>query len=106
MDTGATNHVCNSLQGFQKTRRLVEGEIYLWLGDTSKVAVVAVGVVSLHFPRSKILRLEDFLYVPNVRRNLISISCLTCNGFPTIFNKNFVSIKYDDMMLMISVVEC
>ena len=39
--------------------------------------------------------LEDCLYVPNVRRNLISVSCLACNEFSTIFNKNFVSIKYD-----------
>ena len=28
VDTGATNHVCNSLQRFQETRRLVDGEIY------------------------------------------------------------------------------
>ena len=57
--------------------------------------MVTVGVVFLYFPRGKILALEDCLYVPNVRRNLISISCLTCNGFLAIFNKNFVSIKYD-----------
>ena len=67
----------------------------MWLGDTSKVAVVAVGVVSLIFSRGKILVLDDCLYVPNVRRNLILIYYLSCNGFSTIFNKNFVSIKYD-----------
>ena len=49
MDTGATNHVCNSLQGFQETRRLARGEIDLLMGDTSLVAAVAVGVVTLHF---------------------------------------------------------
>ena len=27
--------------------------------------------------------------------NLISVSCLSCNGFLAIFNKNFISIKYD-----------
>ena len=95
VDTRTTNHVCNSLQGFQKIRRLAEGEIYLWLGDMSKVATVAVGVVSLVFPNSKILVLDDCLYVPNVRRNLISISCLLCNEFSAIFNKKFVSIRYD-----------
>ena len=67
----------------------------MWLGDTSKVAAVVVGVVSLHFSGGKVLVLDDCLYVPNVRRNLISISCLSCNGFSTIFNKNFISIKYD-----------
>ena len=94
VDTGATNHVCNSLQGFQKTRRLADGEICLWMGDTTKVAAVAVGVVSLHFSGGKILVLEECLYVPSIRRNLISVSCLSCNGFSALFNKNFVSIKY------------
>ena len=91
VDTGATNHVCNSLQGFQKTRRLVEEEMYLWLGDSLRLQ----WEWCLHFPRGKILVLEDCLYVPNVRRNLISVFCLACNGFWVIFNKNFISIKYD-----------
>ena len=63
MDTGTANHVCNFLQGFQETQRMSEGEIYLWLGDTSKVVAIAVGVISLHFSREKILVLEDCLYV-------------------------------------------
>ena len=71
--------------------------------DKSKVAVVAVGVVSLHLLGDKVLVLEDCLYVPNVRKNLISVSCLACNVFSAIFNKNFISIN---MMLMRSIVEC
>ena len=59
------------------------------------MAAVIVGVVSLHFSRGKFLVLEDCLYVPKVRRNLISVSYLSCNGFSAIFNENFVSIKYD-----------
>ena len=51
--------------------------------------------MSLYFLGGKILVLEDCLYVPNVRRNLISVSCLTCNRFSAIFNKKFISIKYD-----------
>ena len=67
----------------------------MWLGDTSKVVIVIVGVMSLLFPRGKTLVLEDCLYVLNVIRNLISVSSLSCNGFSAIFNKNFVSVKYD-----------
>ena len=47
------------------------------------------------FLEKKILVLEDCIYVPNVRRNLISVSYLACNRFSAIFNKNFISIKYD-----------
>ena len=68
VDTGATNHVCNSLQGFQETRRLAKWEIDLLMGDTSHVAAVAVGVVNLYFEEDKFLVLDDCLYVPDVRR--------------------------------------
>ena len=88
VDTGATNHVCNSLQGFQETRRLTDGEIYLWLGDTSRVAAKTVGEVSLYFGH-KVLVLKDCLYVPQIRRNLIFVSC---NGYSASFNENSVSI--------------
>ena len=71
MDTGATNNVCNSLQGFDKIKRLAKGEIYLLMGDTSRVTVVAVGVVTLLFEGGKKLVLSDCLYVPDVRRNLV-----------------------------------
>ena len=56
---------------------------------------VAVGVVSLIFPGGKLLVLNDCLYDPNVRRNLILVSCLSCNEFSAVFNKNFIYVKYD-----------
>ena len=91
VDTGATNHVCNSLQGFQETRRLAKGEIYLLMGDTSCVAAV-----TLHIEGGKSLILDDCLYVPDVRRNLVLVLCLSCNGYSSVFNKNSVFVKYND----------
>ena len=96
VDTGATNHVCNSLQGFHKTRRLARGEIDILMGDTLRVAAVAVGVVTLHFEGGKFLVLDDCLYVPKVRRNLVSVFCLSCNGYSSVFNKNSIFVKYND----------
>ena len=57
------------------------------MGDTSKVAAVAMGVMTLHFDGGKVLVLQDCLYVPSVRRNLISISSLACNEFLTFLIK-------------------
>ena len=42
VDTGATDHVCNSMQGFQQSIMLRDGEIYVFIGDATKVAVVVV----------------------------------------------------------------
>ena len=96
MDTRATNHVCNSLQGFQENKRLAEGEIYLLMGDTSRVAAIAVEVVTLHFGEGKKLVLSDCLYVDGVRRNLVSVSCLSCNRYSSLFNKDSIFVKYGD----------
>ena len=66
------------------------------MGDTLHVAAIAVGVVTLYFEGGKILVLDDYLYVPDVRRNLVSVSCLLCNGYSSIFNKSFIFIKFND----------
>ena len=86
VDTGATDHVCNSLQGFQETQRLSDGEIYVYMGDATRVAVVAVGDVILHFVSNKTLILRNCLYVPTFRRNLISVSKLVKDNFYVCFN--------------------
>ena len=49
VDSGCTNHICNSLKGFQETRKLNEGELFLTLANGSKILVVVVGVVNLCF---------------------------------------------------------
>ena len=76
VDTGATDHVCNSLQGFQETRRLAEGEITVYMGNATKVAAIAVGDIYLSYDGNKTLVLRNSLYVPTFRKNLISVSKL------------------------------
>ena len=60
------------------------------------MAAVAVGVVTLHFEGDKILVLSDCLYVPSVMRNLVSVSCLSCNEYSSVFNKDSIFVKYND----------
>ena len=97
MDSGCTNHICNSLQGFQETRKLNEGELFLTLADGSRISVVAVGVFNLCF-ESRVLILEDCLYVPNFRRNLISATYLSKHGYCVILEDNVV-IKKDKVFI-------
>jgi len=42
IDSGATHHICNSLQGFQVSRHLDEGKISLSLGFQARVSAAAV----------------------------------------------------------------
>ena len=75
VDLGCTNHICNSLQGFRETKKLNQGEMFLTLAKGSKIPIVAIGVFNFCFS-SRVLILEDCLYVPNVCRNLISVTYL------------------------------
>ncbi|KAL8125384.1 hypothetical protein AgCh_012900 [Apium graveolens] len=88
VDTGATDHVCNSMQGFQLSRMLRDGEIYVFMGDATKVAVVAVRVIHLSFGSDRILVLNNCLYVPSFRRNLISVSKLALDGYNVCLDRN------------------
>ena len=90
VDTGASNHICNSLQEFHQTRQLSDGEIYIFLGDGTRVSAVAVGDVSISFGRNSILVLKDSLYIPSIRRNLISVSRLVDNGYSVYFSNSVV----------------
>ena len=97
VDLGCTNHICNSLQGFQETRKLKEGELFLTLADGSRILVVTVGVYNLCFD-SRVLILEDCLYVPNVCRNLIFATYLGKHEYCVIL-KNNVVIKKGKMFI-------
>ena len=54
------------------------------------MATVAVGDLHLSFGRDKILILRNCLFVPSIRRNLVSISSLVKNGYSVYFNKRVV----------------
>ena len=63
-----------------------ERELFLTLADGSRIPVVTIGVCNLCF-ESRVLILEDCLYVPNVHRNLISATYLGKHGYYVILEK-------------------
>ncbi|XP_077232489.1 uncharacterized protein LOC143869816 [Tasmannia lanceolata] len=99
VDTGATSHIRNVLQRFRISRRLTKGELILQVGTDATVAVQAVGDFHLVFSSGYLL-LKDCLYVPSIRRNLISISKLISDGYSVNFNKNSVFIKKENYIIV------
>jgi hypothetical protein len=59
IDSGATNHVCYSLQGFQERRRLNKNEIKLRLGNGTLVSASAVGDIRVYLDSRMHLDLID-----------------------------------------------
>ena len=85
VDSSTISHICNMLQGFKETRRLNEGEVILKRGTGATVAATVIGTFYLELSSSRTLVIEDCLYVPKVRRNLVSVSKLGCSGYSFLF---------------------
>ena len=64
IDSGATNHVCYSLQWFKHSMSIEEGQRYFKLGNGELISVKAIGLVALFFENNRTLCLEDCLFVP------------------------------------------
>ena len=60
------------------------------MGNATKVAAVAVRDYYLNFGRDRYLLLKDCIYVPSIRRNLISISSLVNDGYSVLFNDSVI----------------
>jgi hypothetical protein len=86
IDSGATVHVANSLQGF-RTRTLQRGERRLRVANGVESRVEAIGELPSELNNSFIFHLHNVLYVPSLSRNLISVSCLADDGFDCHFGK-------------------
>lgn len=87
LDSGATNHICNSLYWFQETRKISEGSVKLQLGTGQFVSAVKTGSVLLSF-NNETLVLNNCLYVPDIKRNLISVACLSKQWYTVNFGSS------------------
>ena len=60
------------------------------MGNATKEAVVVVGDYYLNFGTNRYLLLKDCLYVPSIRRNLISVSSMVKDGYSVLFNDSVI----------------
>ena len=70
---------------FQKTKKLSEGNVRLQLGTSQFLLVVKTRFILLSF-NNETLVLNNCLYVSNIKRNLISVACLSKQGYTVNFN--------------------
>ena len=91
VDSGATNHVCSSMQWTESWTQLEEGSFSMRVGSGDVVLARAVGVVRLHFGSCFII-LDNVYLIPGFTRNLISVSKLLEQLYSVSFNNKSVII--------------
>ncbi|XP_077234740.1 uncharacterized protein LOC143876948 [Tasmannia lanceolata] len=87
VDTGATIHVCCDISAFVTYHQVDESEM-LFMGNSSTAKVMGKGKVDLKLTSGKIVTLHQVLYVPEVRKNLISGYLLNKHGYKLVFESD------------------
>ena len=103
IDSGATVHISNSLQVFRTIRTIRKGERSLRVADGTPVEVEGVGSFHLELPGGLQLNLDDVLYAPSLKRNLISVSALDDSGHICEFGNNQCVIKFNSINVGLAV---
>jgi hypothetical protein len=77
-------------------RTLPRGERTIKVANGEEAEVEAIGELPLTISNDFTLYLYDVLYVPFMRRNLISVSCLDDDGLDCLFGKKQCLIIFND----------
>ncbi|KAM1381427.1 hypothetical protein ACFX2I_023028 [Malus domestica] len=86
-DSGASQHICNTMQGLAGSKSLRNGEMVVRVGNGTKISAKAIGTYMLNLPSGEVLELKNCLYFPSCIKNLISISKLLRDGHSVLFDK-------------------
>ncbi|CAL9021700.1 unnamed protein product, partial [Prunus brigantina] len=92
LDSGASIHVANSLQGFITKRPPNKDEVKVFVGNGVKVQVEFIGAVRIQLDSGFVLDLVDVVYVPSMTRNLISVARLVKSKLTLSFDEFGISI--------------
>ena len=77
-DTGYREHLTDLVEK--------ESRLHVILGDDARYTMKGVGSTSLQLDSGTPLHLSDVLFVPRMRRNLVSISALENKGYKVSFS--------------------
>ena len=80
----------------QDCRQLQSGEIVIKVGNGASVTPYAVGNVNLLLPTGKSIYLTNVYFVPNILRNIISVSCLDKDKYSVMFKDNSCFLFHND----------
>ena len=98
IDSGCTNHMCFEKHKFETLRKHKANSVII--GDNSKLKVEGIGLVLIS---EKVV--DDVLFVPSLRRNLISVLQISREGFSIEFKAFSWSIKKGFVTLILGIVK-
>ncbi|KAJ8704351.1 hypothetical protein PYW08_013075 [Mythimna loreyi] len=96
IDSGATNHMCNSDKVMVKCNRSKSVDVNIANGE--RLSTAGLGEVQINL-KDCVRTISDTYYVPNLSTNLLSVSAMTKKGYVVTFNSNSCTIYDNDEIL-------
>ncbi|XP_049354726.1 uncharacterized protein LOC125819306 [Solanum verrucosum] len=96
IDSGASCHVCGKKELFSSYTPAPTNE-KLFMANSVVAKVEGTGKVFLKMTSDKVVTLNMVLYVPELRKNVVSIPVLTKNGFKCVFVSDKVVLSKNEM---------
>ena len=87
VDSGATCHVCKDLRWFEDFKPLDDGS-EVRMGNVATEPIKGFGTVKLEFTSGNVLKLDRVLYVPGIRKNLLSGIMLNNYGYKQVIESD------------------
>ncbi|KAD7117163.1 hypothetical protein E3N88_04431 [Mikania micrantha] len=87
VDSGATSHVCKDLRWFKDFQPIEDGSV-IKMGNVATEPIKGLGKVKLVFTSGKCLCLDNVLYVPGIRKNLLSGIMLNNCGYKQVLESD------------------
>nr|KAJ0219335.1 hypothetical protein LSAT_V11C300134630 [Lactuca sativa] len=87
VDSGATSHVCKDLYWFKDFQPIDDGSV-VKMGNVATEPIKGIGSVLLTFTSGKCLFLNNVLYVPGIRKNLVSEIVLNNCGYKQVLESD------------------
>ncbi|GJV20760.1 zinc finger, CCHC-type containing protein [Tanacetum coccineum] len=86
-DSGATSHACKDLRWFQVYKSIEDGS-FVKMGNVATEPIKEIGRVLLTFTSRKTLCLDNVLYVPGIRKNLVFETVLNKCGYKQVLESD------------------
>ncbi|XP_074337192.1 uncharacterized protein LOC141674382 [Apium graveolens] len=101
---GATSHVCKDLRWFIDFQPIEDGSI-LKMGNVATEPIKGLGNVKLVFTSGKCILLNNVLYVPGIRKNLLSGVVLNNHGYKQVYESDkFYVLESNDYVFVNSII--
>jgi len=97
-NTGASRHFCSNKEPMQEFKDVTYGEC-IYMGNSMTARVMGEEKILVKFSSGKLLSLSNMLYMPSLRRNLVSSVFFNKVGLKTFIGDDKVVISYNEVFV-------